>query len=63
MIDSYRKMCLDAFKYFSFNKKVFPAQVEFIENKKVLKLKKKITKEIPLILTDYVSRLPYFGSP
>jgi hypothetical protein len=47
MLD-YKDLIISSNKYFSFNRKVFSAQVEFVANKTEFDLKKKLFNGIPL---------------
>ena len=61
-MSSYRDHILHYFKYFSFNRKVFPVNVQFIRSKLEYKIKTTVFKDIPIQMAEYASKLPYIGT-
>ena len=47
-MSAYKENILQYFKFFSFNRKVFPVKVQFIRNELEYKIKTKLFKDIPI---------------
>jgi hypothetical protein len=61
-IIDYREVVAAGNKYFAFNKKVFPMNVNLITNPTELKLKIQLFNTLPLKLLEITSKLPIIGN-
>jgi fatty acyl-CoA reductase len=58
----YAENILHYFRYFSFNRRVFPVNVQFVKSRLEYKIKSTLFEALPVQLAELAAKLPYVGS-
>ena len=58
----YVKYIRKYYKYFSFNRKLFPINFKIEPSKRMYDAKMKVFSELPIHLMDLISKIPVVGS-
>lgn len=62
-MEDYRRICVENYNNWSFNKKAFSVNLTFIKSKTTYDLTRRFKVTYPLKVAEFVSNLPLIGTP